>query len=586
MLEVDPQASDPPQAANGAAASIPPAATGIAELDRLEAVSQHLAAIVENSNDAIISKDLNGIVTSWNHAAESTFGYTAAEIVGRPISILAVPDRPDEMPGILSKIRQGQRIKHFETRRRRKDGQIVDIELTVSPVCNAAGQIVGASKIARDITDRKLAEKERALLLAREREARRTAELLNLVAARLGAQLDIHKLVQEMTDTATALVGAELGSFFRNPVNEDEPYVPPTLSGVLRDAFACLPALRSTNPLGAAFGAARVVRCDDVTRDPRFSNNPPYDAMPNGRLPLRSYLAASVVARSGEVLGTLAFAHSTPGMFTETHQAMVTGVAAQAAIAMDNARLFEEGQWVQTELKRTNQELRRANQDLEIFAYSASHDLQEPLRTIAISAQIVQRNWGRGLQAEDATFLANILAASHQMSVLIGDLLAYTNATKYAEGSVPNVDSALVLSNVLESLQGTIEEASATVTSAGLPMVAIHEARLAQLFQNLICNALKYRGKEPPRVHITARESDGWCVFSVIDNGIGVEAQYAEQIFGLFKRLHGRQEYPGSGIGLALCQRVVEQYGGRIWLDRPTPGGGSTFCFALPSRTG
>jgi light-regulated signal transduction histidine kinase (bacteriophytochrome) len=170
------------------------------------------------------------------------------------------------------------------------------------------------------------------------------------------------------------------------------------------------------------------------------------------------------------------------------------------------------------------------------------------------------------------------------MGALIEDLLAYTRATKYEEGPAPDVDSAHVLTDVLKSLSGAIDEAGAMVTSADLPMVAIHESRLAQLFQNLISNAIKYRGKEVPRVHVTADQQDGWCVFSLVDNGIGVEKQYAEQIFGLFKRLHGREQYPGSGIGLAICQRVVEQYGGRIWLEQSTPGGGSTFCFALPSR--
>jgi two-component sensor histidine kinase len=215
-------------------------------------------------------------------------------------------------------------------------------------------------------------------------------------------------------------------------------------------------------------------------------------------------------------------------------------IAAQAAIAMDNAHLFEQAQWVQEELRRSNQELRRANQDLEVFSYSASHDLQEPLRTIAISAQLIERNWGSRLQGEDAEFLGNILAASNRMGALIEDLLAYTRATKYEEGLAPDVDSAHVLTNVLKSLSGSIDEAGAMVTSADLPMVAIHESRLAQLFQNLISNAIKYRGKEVPRVHVTAGQQDGWCVFSVVDNGIGVEKQYAEQIFGLFKRLHGR----------------------------------------------
>jgi signal transduction histidine kinase len=113
----------------------------------------------------------------------------------------------------------------------------------------------------------------------------------------------------------------------------------------------------------------------------------------------------------------------------------------------------------------------------------------------------------------------------------------------------------------------------------------MHQSRLAQVFQNLVSNAIKYRGEEAPRIHISADERDGWCVFSVVDNGIGIEPQFADQIFGLFKRLHGRDQYPGSGIGLAICERIVEQYGGRIWLDKSVPGQGSTFRFSIPART-
>jgi light-regulated signal transduction histidine kinase (bacteriophytochrome) len=325
-----------------------------------------------------------------------------------------------------------------------------------------------------------------------------------------------------------------------------------------------------------------VVRCDDVTVDPRFGGKSPHQQRPDEKTPVRSYLAVPVIARSGEVLGGLFFAHSAPGRFTETHEAIVTGIAAQAAIAMDNARLFEQAQWMQTELKRSNEELRRANQDLEVFAYSASHDLQEPLRTISISAQLIEERWEKRLEGQDAMFLANILTASNRMSALIEDLLAYAGVTKYEEGPAPRVDAAHVLSSVLEGLRAAIEETGATVTVGALPMVAIHASRLAQVFQNLIGNAIKYRSKEVPRVHIAAVERDGWSVFSVADNGIGIKPQYAEQIFGLFKRLHSREEYPGSGIGLAICQRIVEQYGGRIWLERSAPGGGSTFCFSIP----
>jgi light-regulated signal transduction histidine kinase (bacteriophytochrome) len=323
-----------------------------------------------------------------------------------------------------------------------------------------------------------------------------------------------------------------------------------------------------------------------VTEDPRYGKSAPYHGMPEGHLPVRSYLAVPVVSRSGEVLGGLLFGHSLPGRFSETHESIITGIAAQAGIAMDNARLFEETQWAQNELKRANEELRRANRDLEIFAYSASHDLKEPLRTIAISSQLMERSLGQQLPEETATFLRNIFAASQRMSALIADLHAYMGATKYEAGPPPVVDSAAVFEEVLETMRGSITDTEAVITSTALPRVAIHPTRLGQLFQNLIGNAIKYRNQEVPRVHVTADDRDGWCVFSVADNGIGIEPRYAEQIFGLFKRLHSQDEYSGSGIGLAICERIVEQYGGRIWLERSVPGGGSTFSFAIPSRNG
>jgi signal transduction histidine kinase len=393
--------------------------------------------------------------------------------------------------------------------------------------------------------------------------------LLNGAAPRLAAQLNPGKLLQEVTDIATALAGAEFGAFFQSAVGEQgESYTLYTFSGVQREAFADLTMPRNTG----------IVRCEDVRLDDRY-------AAGLAHLPVRSYLAVPVVARSGEVLGSLFFGHSLPGTFTESHEAIITGIAAQAAIAMDNARLFEQAQWAQAELKRSNEELRRVNRDLEVFAYSASHDLQEPLRTIAISAQLIERNRKSQL-GEDAIFLDNILTAARRMSVLLQDLLAYTTATKYEEGQAPNVDAGRVLAGVVESLRAPIEEAGAKVTAGALPAVGIHEGRLAQLFQNLIGNAIKYRNKkEVPCISVTAEQRDGWWVFSVADNGIGIEPQYAEQIFGLFKRLHGRDEYPGSGIGLSICQRVMEQYGGRIWLEKSSPAEGSTFCFALPSRS-
>ncbi|MFL6353737.1 MAG: sensor histidine kinase, partial [Bryobacteraceae bacterium] len=247
-------------------------------------------------------------------------------------------------------------------------------------------------------------------------------------------------------------------------------------------------------------------------------------------------------------------------------------------------RLFEQAQWVQNELKRSNDELRRANHDLETFAYSASHDLQEPLRTVVMSAQLLERRYQKQLEGDARGLLGTIVEGAQRMQTLIRDVLAYATEIKHAEGPPPCIDSGQVLATILENLKGHIEQVKASITSDPLPMVSVHENQLGQLFQNLISNALTYRSKNAPRVHISANERDGRTVFSVADNGIGIDAVYADQIFGLFKRLHSREEYPGSGMGLAICQRIVEQYGGRIWLEQSSPGDGSIFCFTFPHQ--
>jgi light-regulated signal transduction histidine kinase (bacteriophytochrome) len=322
------------------------------------------------------------------------------------------------------------------------------------------------------------------------------------------------------------------------------------------------------------------IRSDDISQDGRLTQSlEPPDLAPS----LRSYLRVAVESRSGESLGALVFGHSSPARFTETHEAILAGIAAHAAIAMDNARLFEQAGWIQTELKRSNQELRRANQDLETFAYSASHDLLEPLRTIALSAEVLERDIGPTLRPGESAFLKRIMTAAHGMNSLLEDLLAYIRIAKSADGPPPQVSSADTLDRVLESLDRIASESGLTVTRGDLPVVLMHETQLVQILQNLITNSVKYRGKESPRVHVSAAQYDAWTVFSVSDNGIGIDPQYAEQIFGLFKRLHSRDRYPGSGIGLAICERIVEQYGGRIWLKKSAPHAGSTFCFSVPA---
>lgn len=360
---------------------------------RAEEAGRLLASIVASSEDAIISKDLDGVITSWNQGAERIFGYSASEMIGRPISTIVPPDRLDEMVRILERIRRGERIEQFDSVRAKKNGELVNVALTISPIYDSTGRIVGASKIARDVTSRKR--------------------------------------------------------------DEDQ-------------------------------------------------------------------------------------------------------------------------------LRELNTNLGRANADLERFAFAASHDLQEPLRMITTFAQFLA-NTTPGPPHKDAPlFIQNIIDGTDRMRELLADLLTYTEIAERQEPVEP-VDLNLVIDTVLKNLQLAIDETCAVITTDPMPILSANKAHWISLFQNLIGNALKYRGQEPPRIHVSVQETEGEFRFTVADNGMGIDPEYHESIFGIFKRLHGKK-IPGTGIGLAICQRIVERYGGRIWVESE-PGRGANFVFTLPGIT-
>ena len=226
-------------------------------------------------------------------------------------------------------------------------------------------------------------------------------------------------------------------------------------------------------------------------------------------------------------------------------------------------------------------ELRRANEDLEQFAYSASHDLQEPLRTIKIYSQLLADRLGTAVEGETAEFLDFLRNAATRMEMLVRDLLAYTQVTRL-DAPIEQVDTNEAVAEVIANLGGAITESGAAVTFDRLPAVPVHSTHMRQLFQNLIGNAIKYRSDDrAPAVHIGAERQDGYWLFTVRDNGIGIQPEFREQIFGLFSRLHNADRYSGTGIGLAICQRIVERYHGRIWVESE-PGCGSEFRFTLP----
>ncbi len=289
----------------------------------------HFAAIVETSNDAIISKTLQGIIRTWNGSAERIFGFSAEEMIGQPITKIIPPERQNEETGILEKLKRGERIEHFETVRLHKTGRKVEVSVTISPIKNENGQVVGASKIARDISA--------------ERRAKRERERLYELGRRMTGEFDVQSLVQAITDVATELSGAQFGAFFYNVLNAaGESYMLYTITGVPREHFEKFPMPRNTAVFAPTFGGTGIMRSDDITKDPRYGKNAPRHGMPEGHLPVRSYLAVSVFSRTKEVLGGLFFGHSDIAVFDEQSETIVSSIAGHAGVALDNAKLHRE----------------------------------------------------------------------------------------------------------------------------------------------------------------------------------------------------------------------------------------------------
>jgi PAS domain S-box-containing protein len=546
-----------------------------------ESLTSRLASVIENSDDAIITKTLDGIISTWNPGAERIFGYTAEEAIGKPVTILIPEQHLDEEPGILERIRRGERIDHYQTTRRRKNGEFINVSLTVSPIKDDSGRIVGASKIARDITRQKRSEnliREQAHVLA----------LLDTTGKLISSNLDLQNVLQTVTDTATQLTGAKFGAFFYNVINEQgEAFLLYTLSGAPRESFEKFGLPRNTGVFNPTFTGEGVVRSADITKDPRYGKMAPHHGMPKGHLPVRSYLAVPVISRSGEVMGGLFFGHPDVDMFTERAEQLVVGLAAQAAVAMDNARLYEAAQREIASRERAEAKLLEMDQRKDEFLATLAHELRNPLAPIRQATLISmspnateeQKRWSHEV----------ITRQVHHMSLLLDDLLDISRITRGSlELRTEMTSLAAIVDAAVETSRPTLE-AKHHAFVIDLPpapaQFAADPLRLAQVLSNLLTNAAKYTD---PRgtIRLRATADANFVEFSVTDTGIGLSPEALSAVFTMFSQVKSSQDRSegGLGIGLALSKGVVQLHGGTIEARSAGPGKGSEFVVRIPRR--
>jgi PAS domain S-box-containing protein len=472
-------------------------------------LQSRLAALVDSCSDAVIGESLDGIIYSWNAAAQRLFGYTASEIIGKPILVLCPPKLVDEEAALVARIRRGERVSHYETTRVNKSGVEFDISLSLSPIFDYSGSLVGISKIARDITAERLQKRELLLALERERLAAEAGEVGLWSFNRKTGKMDWNERHKSLFGLDPKSETPSVNQAMLLVDKDDAPYLLSTFRDILAGASQLSIDYRILRPDGSIRWITSV-----------------------GKL----------------------------------HEDLLLG----ASIDFTERRLNEDA-------------LRRANAGLEEFAYAAAHDLQEPLRNISLVLQELLSDTAIASRELPLELMNIALRNAERMQALIKDLLAFARAIDTPGAPIELLDPESVLVAVKENLSQAILESGAQILfDAPLPAVPMRRPHLTQLLQNLIGNSLKYRSAAPPVIYVSAVQEKTQIILSVSDNGIGIPPEYRQRIFGVFQRLDTNQ--PGNGVGLALCKRIVEHYGGRIWVETPAEPSrsGSTFYFSIP----
>jgi PAS domain S-box-containing protein len=482
--------------------------------------------LLEAAPDAMVVVNQGGKIVLLNAQAEKQFGYRRDELIGQKLKNI-IPEGfaerllADGLRSVEEALAQ-QIGTGIELIARRKDGSEFPIEIMLSPLESAEGILVTAA--IRDISVRKDAERHLAQMEGRYRGL-------------LEAAPDAMVVVNQGGEIVLLNVQAEKQFGYRR----DE-LVGQRVKNIIPEGFA-----------------ERLVADDLRSAE---------DAL------------AQQIGTGIELIARRKDGSEFPIEIMLSPLESAEGILVTAAIRDISVRKESE-----EHLVKTMGELKRSNDELQQFAYVASHDLQEPLRMVASYTQLLAQRYKGRLDSDADEFIAYAVDGSNRMQRLIQDLLAYSRAGTNGK-ALREISSQNALKEALENLRATIEESGAVVTHDQLPAVTTDGTQLAQVFQNLVGNAIKYHGAEVPRVHVSAMKTDNneW-IFSVRDNGLGIDPQYFERIFIIFQRLHGQTEFKGTGIGLAICKKILEGLDGRIWVESQ-PKNGSTFYFTLPERDG
>jgi PAS domain S-box-containing protein len=539
----------------------------VTERRRAEDARSWLAAIVESSDDAVIGKTLDAVITSWNAAAERLYGYTAAEVIDKPIALLVPPDHPDELPSIMNRLKRGERVENFETVRLSKDGRRVDMAVTISPVKNPAGRIIGASTIARDITARKRAEASLRFL------ADASAALASLVDYGSTLQKVASLAVPYFADWCGVDMPDKDGSLRRVAVA----HVDPAKIELARELDRRYPP--DPNAPQGPFHVMRTGRSEllaDISDEllDRGARDPEHRRILR-ELGLKSYMGVPLQTR-GKTLGVITFVSAESGRrYDATDLAVAEDLAHRAAVAIENARLYSQ--------------LREADRLKDEFLAMLAHELRNPLAPVRNALHVMKQ------PAAGAAIIAQVREMADRQVTHMGRLLDdLMDVSRVSRGRIELrkevVDAVPVIRRTVEAIRPLVEERRHTL-SVSLPeeplWLEADPHRLEQVLTNLLTNAAKYTDLGG-QIGLTAEREDHRIVLRVRDTGVGIAPEMLPRIFDLFVQAERRldRSQGGLGIGLTLVHRLVQLHGGTIEASSPGLGRGSEFVVRLPAMTG